>query len=163
MRETVKIGEVEFHIQKFEPFTALPMFFDLQREILPAVGALLQATDAPSSDAGSDGTDKAMDDGLVQAFRELSSKLDGKLVTQWAVRLLDPKHIAATINDRDTELDAGARLIAFRDAGDILELMYHVIRINFADFLLRWADRFGGALALKAKLSAGSGLISKPN
>ncbi|WP_082926294.1 phage tail assembly chaperone [Cupriavidus sp. D384] len=158
----MRIGDVEFHVQKFDPFRALPMFFDLQREILPAAGHLLQATDDPVT-AGAVEAGITGDDGLVQAFRALSEKLDGKTIMQWAERLLDEKHISVTINGRDTALDAATRLVAFRDPGDILELMYHVIRINFADFLLRWADRFGGAQKLRARLSAGSGMTSKPN
>jgi hypothetical protein len=153
----VTISDVDFYITKIPPFEALPMFFDLQREVLPALGNLLSAFD----DKGSAAINAAAeDDGLVKAFRELSERLDGRTVQKWVDLLLTEKYIAVTINGRDERLSATVRNLAFSDLGDILELLYHVIRFNFADFLERWAGRSGLAQKLLAKLSDGSGKIS---
>ncbi|WP_029046245.1 phage tail assembly chaperone [Cupriavidus sp. amp6] len=161
-RLKVTIGETDFYIARFDPFAALRMFGDLQKEILPSVGHLIQA--AFGGDAG-DRSGRPIDQGaldavadaaLVDALRELSEKLNGAALEAWANRLLDPECISTTINGRDVKLAKDIRLMAFRDAGDILELMFHVIRHNFADFLLRWAVRSGPAQKLLAKLSDGS-------
>lgn len=152
----VTIGDVDFYITKIPPFEALPMFFDLQREVLPALGNLLSAFD----EKGTVASNAAADDGLVKAFRELSERLDGKTVQKWVNLLLTEQFIAVTINGRDERLNATTRNLAFGDLGDILELLYHVIRYNFADFLERWAGRSGLAQKLLAKLSDGSGATS---
>ncbi|MBB2918334.1 phage tail assembly chaperone [Cupriavidus alkaliphilus] len=161
-RLKVTIGETAFYIARFDPFTALRMFGDLQKEILPAVGHLLQAAfgDEGGGKQGQpvdkEALDAAADAGLVEALRELSEKLNGAALEAWANRLLDPECVAVSINGRDAKLDKATRSMAFRDAGDILELMFHIIRFNFADFLLRWVGRSGPAQKLLARLSDGS-------
>lgn len=165
-RHQVTIGDVDFFIARFDPFTALRIFGDLQKEILPSVGHLMQAAfgeDDKGRSLDQRALDAAADGALVEGFRELSGKLDGASLESWANRLLDPECITASINGQDAKLTREVRLMAFRDAGDILELMFHVIRHNFADFLLRWAGRIGPAQGLMARLSAGSDRTSKPN
>ncbi|KUE88884.1 hypothetical protein ASL20_09670 [Cupriavidus necator] len=164
-----KIGDTDFYIRKFDPFAGLRLLGDLQKDILPAVAHLVQAAlgpEAPGMPGGGvdrDALNRAADAGLVEALRELSGKLGGASLEAWANRLLDPECITATINGRDVKLAADVRLMAFRDAGDILELMAQVIRYNFADFLLRWVGRIGPAQKLLGTLSAGSGPTSSPN
>ena len=165
-RLKVTIGETDFYIARFDPFTALRMFGDLQKEVLPSVGHLIQAAfggqaeDRSGKAIDQPAVDAVADAGLVDALRELSEKLSGASLEAWANRLLDPECISATINGRDVKLTKDMRLMAFRDAGDILELMFHIIRHNYADFLVRWAGRSGPAQKLLAKLSDDSGKTS---
>ncbi|MCA7086048.1 hypothetical protein K7G19_20880 [Cupriavidus sp. DB3] len=154
---TVPIGDTEFIIRKIDPFLALQIFGDLQRDILPAVGHLLEGVFAEGKDVQ---VAAKTDAAVAEAVRELSSKLDGASLTAWADRLFNPEFIAVSINGRESKLTKEMRALAFRDAGDILELMFHVIRHNFADFFLRWAGRFGSVQGLAAKLSVGSGPTS---
>lgn len=158
---TVKIGDTEFIIRKIDPFLALQIFGDLQRDILPAVGHLLEGVFA--DDKGGEGTAKAdakADAAVAEAIRELSGKLDGASLAAWADRLFNPEFVAVSLNGRESKLTKEMRALAFRDAGDILELMFHIIRHNFADFFLRWAGRIGPVQGLAAKLSGGSGPTS---
>lgn len=158
--KTVTIGENVFYVRRLDPFAGLKIFGDLQRDILPAAGQALQAV---FSDGGRGATeareqlaDLAAEQGMANALRELSSRLDGNALTAWANRLLDADHVSVTINGQDMKLTADVKLLAFRDPGDILELMAEVIKFNFADFLSRWADRFGPALSRLAPPSANS-------
>lgn len=153
---TVTIGQADFHIRRFDPFMALELLGDLQRDILPALGSLMSAVFA--KDEGS-----MPDAAIGDAVRELSTKLDGASLQRWANRLLDPEFVSFSINGRDAKLSRDKRDMAFDDAGQIIELMVHIIRHNFADFFLRWAGRFGSVQGLKDKLSAASGPTSSQN
>ncbi|MBY4945413.1 hypothetical protein K6V92_02085 [Cupriavidus respiraculi] len=154
----VTIGDAEFMIRKMDPFLALRIFGDLQRDILPAVGHLLEG--AFGGGAGTGGN-AGQDATVAEAIRELSAKLDGASLEAWANRLLDPEFVAVSINGRESRLTKEMRALAFSDAGDILELMFQIIRLNFADFFLRWAGRFGSVQGLAETLSADSGATSK--
>ncbi len=149
--KSVVIGETTFYVRRMDPFGALKVFGDLQRDILPAAGMVLQSVFGEGGIKG-DATvrealaDAAAEKGIADAITALSSRLDGNALINWANRLLDADHIAVTINGRDAKLTADVKAMAFRDPGDILELMAEVIRYNFADFLSRWAARFGPAL-----------------
>lgn len=155
MRKQVTIGETEYFIQRMDPFTALRVFGDLQRDILPAVGQLLQAAVGDDSKPGPAPADLS-DASIAQAITALSARLDGASLEAWAGRLLDPECIAVSLNGRDTKLTKDTRALVFRDAGEILELMAHVIHHNFADFLARWVGLSGSAQKLLGKLSDGS-------
>lgn len=153
---SVTIGQAEFHIRRFDPFMALELFGDLQRDILPALGSLMSAVFAKDEGSMSDAA-------IGDAVRELSTKLDGASLQRWANRLLDPEFVSFSISGRDAKLTRDKRDMAFEDAGQIIELMVHIIRHNFADFFLRWAGRFGSVQGLKDKLSAASGPTSSQN
>lgn len=151
MRTSVQIDDVTFHIQAFDAFTQLRMFGDLQREILPALGGVMNVVMAADKDAGRD--EKAM----LAAFHDLSSRFSGDTLAKWAARLLDEQHVSF-----DTQHEAPQKLTkhnmsdALPDFGAVLELMYHVGKLNFADPLARWASLSGLAQKLTAKLSASS-------
>ncbi|HEX3161159.1 MAG TPA: hypothetical protein VHQ92_01150 [Pseudolabrys sp.] len=159
--KTITIGDTAFYIRKMDPFAALKVFGDLQRDILPAAGLILQSVFGEGGVRG-DATvretiaEAAAEKGMADALTALSSRLDGNSLIAWANRLLDPDHIAVTINGRDAKLTADVKAMAFRDPGDILELMAEVIRYNFGDFLVRWAGRFGPALSKLAPPSGDS-------
>lgn len=152
----VTIGSSEFSIRRFDPFMALELLGDLQRDILPALGSLMAGVFGKGEDAATDAA-------IADTVRELSTKLDGASLQRWANRLLDPEFVTVIINGRDSKLTKDMRAMAFDDAGQIIELMVHIIRHNFADFFLRWAGRFGSVQGLKDKLSAASGPTSSQN
>jgi len=150
----VAIGDVTFYIQRFDPFTALELFGDLQRDVLPAAGS---AAVAIFGDKDAERDDAAM----LQAFRELSSTLDGKTLKGWADRLIDPELVAYERDRGDVaKLDKRGRAEAFVDFTEILELMFHIIKWNCEGPLGRWLDRFGGVRERMASLSASLGKTS---
>ena len=86
----IKVGDTTFFITKMNAFEALPVFGDLQKELLPALGALLGSLkDEP------EGSLKDVNNAdLEKAVEKLSAQLDGKSLERWATRLLDSGHIA---------------------------------------------------------------------
>lgn len=140
----VKIGQTTFFVTKLNAFEALPVFGDLQKELLPALGALM------SKDESADGTNGA---NLEAALAKLSENLDGKKLEKWVNRLLDDGHIAY-------EDDAGEAVAfklqrdghIFADFTEVLQLLVVVIKENFAAPLTQWLNRSGLAdLAVKVK------------
>lgn len=154
---TVTIKENVFRITPFDAFRQLALFGDLQREILPAVGGVLNVA-VGSKGEGDERTDKA----AIEAFRDLSTQFDGKTLTRWANLLLDEECILVEIGGRTPEkLNNIVRGLALEDFADILELMFHVGKVNFAAPLQRWASLSGLAQKLTARLqSGGSGPTS---
>lgn len=132
----VTVNDTAFFITPMDAFEALEVFGDLQKDLLPAIGDLLAVG------LGEDGADQG-EQAMASAIEKLSSKLDGKQLKAWADRLITQDSIVVSINGKDMKLDAVARTMAFREFTDILELLFHVIRVNFVGPLGRWLSRSG--------------------
>lgn len=155
---TVEINGIKFRITPFDAFRQLEMFGDLQKEILPSVGGVLNV--AFGADKNPENSDRA----ALAAFRELSSNFDGATLKKWANRLMDEEYITfETPGNEPAKLSLHNRGAAFPDMSYILELMFHIGKVNFAAPLARWAALSGAAQKLVAKLSASSAPTSQPN
>lgn len=150
----VVINDTTFFITPMDAFEALAVFGDLQKDVLPAVGDLLGSL--ARDDGGND------DAAMARALEKLSSKLDGKQLRQWADRLLTKDSISVELNGNDMQLDATAKVMAFKEFTDILELMLHVIKVNFAGPLARWLSRSGLDLS-RATASLSGAIAPKSN
>ena len=148
----VTINDTAFLIQPLDAFEALAVFGDLQKDILPAAGGLIGLI-------GGEASEERDEAALADAIAKLSQRLDGKQLTAWANRLLTKDSISVEINGNLMPLDAAAKSMAFREFTDILELLFHVIKVNFAGPLAGWLNRLG----LGQKLAAGdlSGVIGQ--
>lgn len=137
----VAIGGYKFGIARMDAFSALEVFGDLQKELLPALGGLMKP--------------EGEQDGTAQALSVLSGSLSGKSLTKWANRLLDPDYISVENEDGVLEkLTADRREMVFDNAVEILELMVAIIRENFADPLMQWLARSGLEAQLKDKIQS---------
>ena len=145
-------NDTAFLIQPLDAFEALAVFGDLQKDILPAAGGLLGLIGGEASEA----RDEAA---LADAIAKLSQRLDGKQLTAWANRLLTKDSISVEINGNLMPLDAAAKSMAFREFTDILELLFHVIKVNFAGPLAGWLNRLG--LGQKLTAAGLSGAIGQ--
>ena len=137
----IKVGDTTFFITKMNAFEALPVFGDLQKELLPALGALLGSLkDVNNTD-------------LEKAVEKLSAQLDGKSLERWATRLLDSGHIAyEDENGEAVRFKLARDGHIFDDFAEVLQLLVVVIKENFAAPLTRWLNLSGLAgLAEKAK------------
>lgn len=148
----VTINDTAFLIQPLDAFEALAVFGDLQKDILPAAGGLLGLIGGETSEA----RDEAA---LADAIAKLSQRLDGKQLTAWANRLLTKDSISVEINGNLMPLDAAAKSMAFKEFTDILELLFHVLRVNFAGPLAGWLSRLG--LGQKLQQADLSGVIGQ--
>jgi hypothetical protein len=147
----VDINGIKFRITPFDAFRQLEMFGDLQKEILPSVGGVLNVA------FGSDKNPENSDTAALAAFRELSSNFDGATLMKWANRLMDEEYITfETPGNEPAKLSARNRGAAFPDMSYILELMFHIGKVNFAGPLARWAALSGAAQKLMGKLSENS-------
>nr|DAK35845.1 MAG TPA: tail assembly chaperone protein [Caudoviricetes sp.]DAN66189.1 MAG TPA: tail assembly chaperone protein [Caudoviricetes sp.]DAR26185.1 MAG TPA: tail assembly chaperone protein [Caudoviricetes sp.] len=146
----IKVGATTFFITKLNAFEALPVFGDLQKELLPALGALLGSL----KDGKQDGSLKDVDNAdLEKAVEKLSAQLDGKALERWATRLLDSGHIAyEDENGEAVRFKLARDGHIFQDFAEVLQLLVVVIKENFAAPLTRWLNLSGLAgLAEKAK------------
>lgn len=137
--KVVTIGNYDFKISRLDAFTALEVFGDLQKELLPAIGTL----------TGEDG------DAAIKAIEKVSAYFTGKQLRVWADRLITPDEIFVSRKGEDdySRLNEQRREEVFTDAVQILELLVEIIKENFADPLTQWLTRSGLANKLKvAKL-----------
>src|SRR5690606_40485622 len=104
----VTINDTAFLIQPLDAFEALAVFADLQKDILPAAGGLIDLIGGEVNEA----RDEAA---LADAIAKLSQRLDGKQLTAWANRLLTKDSISVEINGNLMPLDAAAKSMAFRE------------------------------------------------
>lgn len=148
---------VNFHILPFDPFHQLELFGDLQREILPHVGGVLSAALAKSGEGEQAEADERA---AIQAFRDLSNNFSGAVLKKWADLLIDPEYVSFddpnNPRGEPAKLSAVNRGLALPDFAAVLELMYHVGRVNFAGPLARWGALTGLAQKAQAYLSASS-------
>lgn len=155
----VTINETTFFITPMDAFQALEVFGDLQKDLLPAIGELVAVGFGGEGEAGDNG-----EQAMASAIEKLSMKLDGKQLKAWTDRLITQDSVAVSIHGKDMALDAAARTMAFREFTDILELLFHVIKVNFAGPLGRWLSRTGldlsriqpGQLGAIARKSSGN-------
>lgn len=160
MKESVKreVDGVMFYIRPFDAFTQLKMFGDLQREILPSVGGVLNVSLASDADGAK------QDAEAIKAFRDLSANFSGDTLTRWAKMLLDEDHVSfEDANGSVKKLNRHNQGEALEDFSAVLELMYHVGKVNFFLPLVRWSGLTGLALSIKDKLSASSEPTSSKN
>nr|DAJ20044.1 MAG TPA: tail assembly chaperone protein [Siphoviridae sp. ctmtD6] len=145
----IKVGKNTFFVTKLNAFEALPVFGDLQKELLPALGALLGSLkDEP------EGSLKDVNNAdLEKAVEKLSAQLDGKSLERWATRLLDSGHIAyEDENGEAVRFKLARDGHIFADFAEVLQLLVVVIKENFAAPLTRWLNLSGlVGLAEKAK------------
>ena len=154
----IKVGKNTFFVTKMNAFEALPVFGDLQKELLPALGALLGSLkDSKQEGSLKDEPEGSLKDvnnaDLEKAVEKLSAQLDGKSLERWATRLLDSGHIAYEDDSGEAVRFKLARDgHIFADFAEVLQLLAVVIKENFAAPLTRWLNLSGLAgLAEKAK------------
>jgi len=146
------IGPTTFHIARFDAFRQLTILGDLQKEILPSAGSMLSAV------LTEEGVARERDESaIVDAMRNLSSRIGGDSLEQWAAVLIDPDLVSFELPGREPQkLSKANRAMAFEDFSQVLELMFHILKHNFAGPLARWVGHFGPAQEKLAILSAGS-------
>lgn len=130
----VIVNDVTFIIHRMDAFDALAAFGDLQKDILPAIGGAFGALD---------NADDQAEAAMADAIAKLSKQLDGKQLKYWADRLLDKERVSAEVDGELKPLNAATRAEVFETFADILELMFHVIKLEFASPLAGWLDRLG--------------------
>ncbi|EHK65301.1 phage tail assembly chaperone [Achromobacter arsenitoxydans] len=151
----VLIGTTTFHITRFDAFRQLELLGDLQKEVLPAAGALLSAV------FSADGAQERDEQAMRLALQDLSARLGGAAMKAWSEKLIDAELVSFELAGRDPQkLTAAHRGLAFEDFSQILELLFHILKHNFAGPFVQWAGRFG---PVREKLATLSGSLIPPS
>jgi hypothetical protein len=139
-RKEAKIGAATFYINTFAPRDQLRIFGDLQKELLPSLGTLLAAATGNPAGEGSGDEERA----IMDALRSFSGSLDGRALDAWCDRLIDSERVTFERPGKDPRKLTKAHMDdAFEDFAEILELLFHIIQLNFAGPLGRWLGLFG--------------------
>ncbi len=142
-RQEVVIGTTTFYLQTFAPRDALRIFGDLQKDLLPSLGGVLAAV--ASQDEGD-----INPEALLTGIKSFSISLDGKALDAWCDRLIDSERVTYERNGKDARKLSKANMDeAFEDFAEILELLFHIIKLNFAGPLGRWLGLSGPGLKEK--------------
>jgi hypothetical protein len=129
-RHEVSIREHTFHIRRFDPFTAVGVLGDLQREF---GGPLLASLKGSEGEARARGADA-----LFGALAKLSADMDGPTLEKWAKRLLNQELVAVSVSGAEAKkMDKIAAEQCELTAGEIIHLCTEVVRFNFEDFIER--------------------------
>lgn len=139
-----EVAGVTFYVDRMDAFEALSTFGDLQKDLLPSLGGLLALL-------GDD--DSASEDALSGAVAKLSQSLNGKQLEYWCDRLLTKDRVSVEVAGEVKKLDKATRLVVFESFTDILELLYHVIKMEFYAPLVSWLGRVGLGQKLQDALS----------
>lgn len=156
-RKEVQIGEHMFYIARYEPFLALEVLGDLQKQF---AGPFLAALDGkPSENEG------ARTQAMMVAFANLSGQMDGKTLRELARKLINQDYVSVALEggQKVEKLSIAMQTQAFESVSDIIQLCWEIIQHNFAEVIARLSSPTGPARALMGSRSANSAQSSSGN
>jgi len=135
-RETFIIGNKEYAASKIAAFAANGILLKLQKLILPVLGEI--AGDGKK-------TANIMDMDVSSAFEVISQKLDESVITDIVIPMFKLAQVASVTDN--VKIDSPQTIDkVFGDAdglADFYELIFEVMKFNFAGFFSNLAARFG--------------------
>jgi len=153
MSEECTINGCIFYIDRLNAFDQLEVMGDLQKDILPSIGGLFGALTSDSNAGEAE---------IADAIGKLSQNLTGKQLKYWADRLLTKHTISVETEDGVRKLDDQTKQLVFDNFADILELLFHVLKVNFAGPLASQLNRFGVDMNEIRSLDLSGDLAKKP-
>jgi hypothetical protein len=145
-------GDYTFYIRPMDPFKALELSGDLQRTILPTIGAAIGKSDL--SEFKKVNKDKpltvadmlSMNIDIHAALGQLSGALNGTNITNLMQRILDTEYIAYEHDGTSKKLDKAAlRSIYVGNLSGMFALAWKVLQVNYSDFFTTLPTQFGQA------------------
>lgn len=137
MRESIFIKDREFAASKIAAFAANGLIMKLQKLILPVLG-----------EVASGGQVDVMNMDVSKAFEVISSKLDESVMNDIVLPMFKLSQVACVTDN--VKIDSPQAIDkVFHDAdglADLYELIYEVLKYNFAGFFAQVAARFGGSV-----------------
>ena len=131
-----RLGESVFYIHRFPPFVAMKVLGDLQKIILPAIGAAAREAKGVDLDSPDDGID-ALADMLGGALSALPQHVDGAGLENAARMLLNPEYIAVSTDGmkQPVRLTEDMAIVVFGGrVMDMFAVMAEVFKVNYMDF-----------------------------
>lgn len=140
-REIFHIGGKEFAASKIPAFAANSIIMKLQKLILPVLGEIAgkgQATDVMNID-------------VKDAFKVISEKLDDSVMSEIVLPMFKLS-VTSSITDNckiDTEQAINKVFCDADGLADLYELIFEVLKYNFAGFFTSLAARFGSKIGIQ--------------
>lgn len=134
------VNDVVFHIQCFDPFTALRVLGDLQRVLSPIVGSMVgsaNATDVESINI--------LSKSISNICNGLHEYVDGETLVKLIEMLVREDYISVSIEGSTPKRLSKdlVNLVFNGNPGGVLELAYEVVKVNYGGFFTIFNNLFG--------------------
>ena len=135
------VNDVVFHVQCFDPFTALRVLGDLQRVLSPIVGSMVgsaNATDVESINI--------LSKSISNICNGLHEYVDGETLVKLIEKLVREDYISVSIEGGTPKRLSKdlVNLVFNGNPGGVLELAYEVVKANYGGFFTIFSTLFGG-------------------
>ena len=143
-------GDYVFYIRPMDPFKALDLLGDLQKTVLPALGAALGQTSIGGEEVKQDNGGEEVKQALTlsnfmhkkldieNALKQLSAAINGAKLNDLLTRILNAEYISyAPVGEPDKAKRLDRAVVATIYNGRLkgmFELAWEVIRVNYSDF-----------------------------
>ena len=134
------VNDVVFHVQCFDPFTALRVLGDLQRVLSPIVGSMVgsaNATDVESINI--------LSKSISNICNGLHDYVDGETLVKLIEMLVREDYISVSIEGGTPKRLSKdlVNLVFNGNPGGVLELAYEVVKVNYGGFFTIFKNLFG--------------------
>ena len=134
------VNDVVFHVQCFDPFTALRVLGDLQRVLSPIVGSMVgsaNATDVESINI--------LSKSISNICNGLHEYVDGETLVKLIEMLVREDYISVSIEGGTPKRLSKdlVNLVFNGNPGGVLELAYEVVKVNYGGFFTIFKNLFG--------------------
>ena len=134
------VNDVVFHVQCFDPFTALRVLGDLQRVLSPIVGSMVgsaNATDVESINI--------LSKSISNICNGLHEYVDGDTLVKLIEMLVREDYISVSIEGGTPKRLSKdlVNLVFNGNPGGVLELAYEVVKVNYGGFFTIFSTLFG--------------------
>ena len=134
------VSDVVFHVQCFDPFTALRVLGDLQRVLSPIVGSMVgsaNATDVESINI--------LSKSISNICNGLHEYVDGETLVKLIEMLVREDYISVSIEGGTPKRLSKdlVNLVFNGNPGGVLELAYEVVKVNYGGFFTIFSTLFG--------------------
>lgn len=134
------VNDVVFHVQCFDPFTALRVLGDLQRVLSPIVGSMVgsaNATDVESINI--------LSKSISNICNGLHEYVDGETLVKLIEMLVREDYISVSIEGGTPKRLSKdlVNLVFNGNPGGVLELAYEVVKVNYGGFFTIFKTLFG--------------------
>lgn len=125
------IGDYTYYVRPFPPLDALRLLGDLQAVVTSSLGGAVSTDDAGAESV----LDRKVD--VASMIAGLGGKLTGNVLVGFADRILDGDYVSVQMKGEDTPTRLDANIVNSIFGGHVknmLELMWFVLEVNYADF-----------------------------
>ena len=135
------VNDVVFHVQCFDPFTALRVLGDLQRVLSPIVGSMVGSANAADVESIN-----ILSKSISNICNGLHEYVDGETLVKLIEMLVREDYISVSIEGGTPKRLSKdlVNLVFNGNPGGVLELAYEVVKVNYGGFFTIFSTLFGG-------------------